>query len=116
MFPKIALFICLLAVTSQGVTLPLNPHYKYSPTDSLLWRGLEHVYSEDVDSAIAAFDSVIQAEPTSPRGYFFVAATYSNITNDYRIPAFGPIFYKNVNKVIEIGDKKVKNGTATAED
>jgi tetratricopeptide (TPR) repeat protein len=82
----------------------------------MLYRGLQQVYIENFDSAFAEFDSVIQAEPASPRGYFFIAAAYSNLTNDYRNPAFDPIFYKNLNKVIEIGNARVKSGNPSAED
>jgi tetratricopeptide (TPR) repeat protein len=116
MFPRIVLIISILTATAQGVNLPFNPHYKYDSIDSMLWRGLEHIYGEDFNSAIVTFDSVILAEPTSPRGYFFVAATYSTLTNDYRNPAYGPIFYENINKVIDIGEARVKSGNATAED
>ncbi len=116
MIPRIVLVILLLSPLAWAVPLPYNPTYIYNHTDSLLFRGLEHIYVEEFDSAIATFDSVIQEDPESPRGYFFVAATYSNLANDYRNPAYSYIFYENVNKAIDIGEKRAKSGKATAED
>jgi tetratricopeptide (TPR) repeat protein len=109
------MIILLLSGNSQA-QIVYNPSYVYDSTDSLLWRGMAHIYHEDFDSGLATFDSVIQVDTTSPRGYFFVAAAYSNLTGDYKNMSYAPLFFKHVDRAIEIGERKVASGRATAED
>jgi tetratricopeptide (TPR) repeat protein len=93
-----------------------NPDYIYDSIDSLVWKAIVQVDAERFDSALAIFDEVINADTTSPRGYFFVAATYLNLTFDYRNYSYKDDFHKHVNRAIEIGERKEKSGQATAED
>jgi tetratricopeptide (TPR) repeat protein len=93
-----------------------NSDYIYDPIDSLIWTAIVQVDAENFDSALAIFDEVIQADTTSPRGYFFVAAAYSNLTSDYRNFSYKDDFYRHVDRAIEIGERKEKSGSATAED
>ena len=74
------------------------------------------VDAEQFDSAMALFQTVILADTSSPKGYFFVAAVFSNLVSDYRNFAYKSQFYEHVDKAIEIGELKEKSGDFTAED
>jgi tetratricopeptide (TPR) repeat protein len=93
-----------------------HPDYVYDPVDSLIWAAIVQVDAEKFDSALDIFDRVIKADSTSPRGYFFVAATYSNLAADYRNFSYEADFLEHVNRAIEIGRLKEESGQATAED
>ncbi len=93
-----------------------NPDYIYDPIDSSIWQAIVQVDAEKFDSALAIFGEVIEADSTSPRGYFFVAATYSNLASDYRNFSYKDDFNEHVNRAIEIGKRKEESGQATAED
>jgi len=110
------IILSLVVSVSASAQMMLNPEYTYNNADSLLWRGIARVYNERFDAALTTFDSVIQIDPSSPRGYFFVAAAYSNLTGDYRNLSYESKFQERVNEAIEIGEAKDKSGTATAED
>ncbi|MEE9554727.1 MAG: tetratricopeptide repeat protein [candidate division Zixibacteria bacterium] len=74
------------------------------------------VDAEQFDSAIELFQKVIEADSTSPKGYFFIAAAYSNLVSDYRNFGYKSVFYEHVDKAIEIGELREKSGNATVED
>jgi len=112
---KISFFILIFSLRVSA-EMAFSPQYTYDSTDSLLWRGISRVYDENFHAALATFDSVIRQEPSSPRGYFFVAAAYSNLTGDYRNLSYAAKFLEHVNKAIEIGAAKDKSDSATADD
>jgi tetratricopeptide (TPR) repeat protein len=93
-----------------------NPDYRYDPIDSLVWDAIVQIDAENFDSALTIFEKVIEADTSSPRGYFFVSACYSNLVSDYRNFSYRDRFYKHVDRAIEIGERKEKSGRATAED
>jgi tetratricopeptide (TPR) repeat protein len=115
MFGRISALILLIFSTAFSES-GYNQNYVYSPLDSLIWQGIVQVDAEDFDSALTIFNNVIQADSTSPRGYFFVAATYSTLVSDYRNFNYRDEFTRNVDRAIEIGERKEKSGNATAED
>jgi len=107
--------ICVLystAFSQQGY----NPSYVYNAQDSLIWQAIVQVDAEQFDSALVLFHRVIEADTASPKGYFFTAAIYSNLTTDYRKFGLKSEFYKHVDKAIGIGELKDEGGRATAED
>lgn len=93
-----------------------NSLYAYSSTDSIIWDAIVLIDEEKFDSALVLFQKVIEIDPKSPRGYFFVAASYSNLASDYRNFSYKSKFYEHVDKAIEIGEQKQMSGEATAED
>jgi len=93
-----------------------NPAYHYDSVDSLIWQGIVLVDSEMFDSALTVFHNVIDQDTTSPRGYFFTAAVYSNLVGDYRNFKYRDEFYSHVDRAIEIGEMRDKSGNASAED
>ncbi len=93
-----------------------NPDYVYNHVDSLIWEAIVQVDAEEFDSALVIFDKVIEADTTLPRGYFFVAATYSNLVSDYRNFSYKDDFLEHVDRAIEIGRLREESGQATAED
>jgi len=115
MIMRILAIICIQVSIVFGQP-GFNPDYNYSPVDSLIWQAIVQVDAEQFDSALVIFDKVIDQDSTSPRGYFFVAAVYSNLASDYRNFRYKEEFYKHVDKAIEIGEAKEQSKTATVED
>jgi len=115
MAKKIAVFLIILSLNAAA-QLQFNPNYDYDPLDSLLMRGIDKVYGENFDEALAIFDSVVAIDPESPRGYFFVAACYNNLMGDYRNFKYEPLFVEHIDRAIKIGEARESSGKATAED
>jgi tetratricopeptide (TPR) repeat protein len=107
-----AIFLNPTALSQPGY----NPAYIYDRVDSLVWDAIVQIDAENFDSALTIFEKVIEADTASPRGYFFVAACYSNLVSDYRNFSYKEKFYKHVDRAIEIGEQKEESGRATAED
>lgn len=107
----------VLAICATSASQPgFNPDYAYDSLDSLIWEAIVQIDAEEFDSALVLFQRVIDADTTSPKGYFFVAAAYSNLVSDYRNFSYKSQFYDHVDRAIEIGERKEKSGNATAED
>lgn len=106
------LISCSTALCQPGY----NADYRYDPIDTLIWNAIVQIDAENFDLALALLDRVIDADTTSTRGYFFVAACYSNLVSDYRNFSYRDDFFKHVNRAIEIGERKEKSGQATVED
>lgn len=108
-----SIWLCLATPFSQP---GYNPEYTYNSQDSLIWEAIVQVDAEQFDSALKLFQKVIEADSTSPKGYFFIAAVYSNLVSDYRNFGYRSEFYEHVDKAIQIGELKEKSGDATVED
>lgn len=115
MFGRILALILLIFSTAFSQS-GYNQNYVYSLLDSLIWQGIVQVDAENFDSALTIFNKVIEADTTSPRGFFFVAATYSTLVSDYRNFDYRDEFTRHIDRAIEIGELKEKSGSATAED
>jgi tetratricopeptide (TPR) repeat protein len=109
----------LLMVALYGCAsaqIAFDTAYRYDAVDSLIMRGIAHVYEENFDGAFAVFDSVISADSSSLRGYFFMTAAYNNLKGDYKNRSYIPLFIKYLDKTIRLGKLKEKSGRANAED
>ncbi|OQY27553.1 MAG: hypothetical protein B6244_10250 [Candidatus Cloacimonetes bacterium 4572_55] len=84
-----------------------------APIDSTfhesLSLGLEYVFSEQYERAVALFDSLQKVFPDHPAPYFYMAATYQSWMSSYRFSKFQPELEENVQSAIDIGDRLMEN-------
>jgi len=86
-----------------------------SPAQSIDWvrvhettlRGLDRLYSLDIDQALATFDTVKRLAPGDPRGHFFHAMTHFYLYGLNRRPADREKFFEESDDVIAICERLV---------
>jgi tetratricopeptide (TPR) repeat protein len=76
--------------------------------DILIHQGIEKVQHEQIEGALADFQQIILMDPKSPVGYFYIAALYEVLMQNYRTRAFSEKFYYYVGKAIALGEESVK--------
>ena len=84
--------------------------------DSIAMVGVDLVHQEKFDTALGEFNKIIRAYPGEPMGYFFVAATYQTIIEDYRSDKYKEKFNHYVDLTVEKGKAKLERKNATALD
>ena len=84
--------------------------------DSIALIGIDLVHQEKFDSALSEFDKIIKAFPEEPTGYFFSAATYQSIIDDYRSDKYKEKFNHFIELAIKKGKAKLKNKNPSASD
>lgn len=84
--------------------------------DSIAMSGVDLVQHEKFDSALVVFNKIIATYPAEPMGYFFVAATYQTVIDDYRTDKYKGKFNQYVDLAIEKGRAKFERKNATASD
>ena len=80
-------------------------YFSYSEeTDSLIARGMALVHNLHYDQAIRLFRKLIQLHPDHPIGYFYVAAVYDLINQNYRITTFEDEYEREIDKAVNVGE------------
>ena len=79
-----------------------------SQTDVLIHQGIEKVQHEQIEGALASFQQIVLADPKNPVGYFYIAALYEVLMQNYRTRAFSDKFLYYIGKAIELGEESVK--------
>ena len=83
-----------------------SQYISYSPeTDSLIDRGMSLVHNLKYEEAIETFRELINHYPDHPIGYFYVAAVYDLINQNYRITTFEDAYEEAIDRAIEKGEK-----------
>ncbi|HUU49958.1 MAG TPA: hypothetical protein VMW81_03235 [Nitrospinota bacterium] len=77
--------------------------------EMLIQTGIDKVNKEKTDEALKAFRNIIDSEKESPIGYFYTAALYQVLMQNYRTMVFNDKFDYYINEAIEKGEKLVKN-------
>jgi len=78
-------------------------------TDSLIARGMDLVHNLQYKKAIEVFRQLIQLHPDHPIGYFYVAAVYDLINQNYRITTFEDEYEKAIDRAIKVGERYLSN-------
>lgn len=92
----------------------LSPSPLYSQTeidkrlDMLIHTGIDKVNKEKIDEALKTFQNIIDSDRESPIGYFYTAALYEVLMQNYRTRTFNDKFDFYINKAIKKGEKLIK--------
>jgi len=84
--------------------------------DSLIQTGIDFIHQDKFSEGIAGFKQIIQKYPEEPVGYFFVAASYQAIIDDYRNETYKPDFEGYIDTAIVKAEKKINNDSNSAQD
>lgn len=84
--------------------------------DSIVLRGIRQVHHEQCLEAVDTFKKLIEIRPGTPMPYFYIAATYLAIMHDYINPDYNTSFKAYIDSAVSMGEKRVENGLADAED
>ncbi len=84
--------------------------------DSLIQMGIDLIHQDKFSEGIAGFKKIIEKYPEEPVGYFFVAASYQAIIDDYRNENYKPDFEEYIDTAIAKAEKKVNNDSSSAQD
>lgn len=84
--------------------------------DSMTQAGVDLIHLEKFDEGIALFKKIIEKYPEEPIGYFFVAASYQALIDDYRNENYKPDFEEYIDTAIAKAQRKIDNGHNSAED
>ena len=76
--------------------------------DRLIHKGIHKVHKEDVEGALLAFKEIIKQDEENPIGYFYIAALYEVLMQNYRTRVFSEKFYYYIDRAIELGEKQVE--------
>ena len=52
--------------------------------DTLIYQGIEMVHRERIDEALTIFKKIIEKDEESPVGYFYIAALYEVLMQNYK--------------------------------
>lgn len=84
----------------------------FEDADSLVLKGSDYIYNVQFDSARATFEELIRRYPEHPAGYFLDAMIdWWRITIHRNNEAFDKEFLKNIDKVLKVCDKLLKNNS-----
>jgi hypothetical protein len=113
---KIILFLTLLTLILFSPS-PLFSQEK-KEVDQILFKGIAYIHTNKFNEAFQEFEKLIQLFPDDPLGYFYMAAAYENMMDNYRnySPPYRSEFEKYANLAIEKGKLRKEKKTATAED
>jgi tetratricopeptide (TPR) repeat protein len=90
--------VCAFAVAAD------LPSFVESELDPVITAGVRALHKDSMSEAATAFDSLIVLRPDRPIGYFFKAAVYQAIIDDYRNPSYQSRFDRTVSDGIERGE------------
>ena len=97
--------LCLLVLPGNGSGQELS----YSlEADSIIAVGMNQVHQLETDSALVTFAELTQIYPDNPIGYFYRAAVYDLVNQNYRVTTFAKEFEKEVDLAIKTGEKFLK--------
>lgn len=99
----------LITITLIGQSLSFAQYISNSPeTDSLINVGMDQVHQLETDSALVTFSILTEIYPDDPIGYFYRAAIYDLVNQNYRITTFEKEFKREVDLAIKKGEKYIK--------
>lgn len=84
--------------------------------DSAILAGIDLLHQEKFKEAIAEFEKIIEKHPDEAVGYFFTAASYQTLIDDYRNENYKQYFEQYVDTAIAKGQGKIANDSSLAED
>jgi tetratricopeptide (TPR) repeat protein len=84
--------------------------------DSIIQAGIDLVYLDRFDEGIALFKRIVEKYPEEPIGYFFIAASYQTLIDEYRNENFKPDFEGYIDTAIVKAEKKIDEGANSADD
>lgn len=84
--------------------------------DSLASLGIDLVHQVKFDSALAELNRIIVARPDEPEGYFFIAATYQTIIDDFRADRYKDKFDHYIDLAIQKARGKLQADSRLAYD
>jgi tetratricopeptide (TPR) repeat protein len=84
--------------------------------DSIIRKGIDLIHREKFDQGIAEFEKIIKNYPEEPIGYFFVAASYQTLIDDYRNEHYKSDFEEYVDTAIAKAERKMNSGHNSAFD
>ena len=76
--------------------------------DTLIYQGIEMVHRERIDEALTIFKKIIEKDEESPVGYFYIAALYEVLMQNYKTRVFSKEFDYYVSKAIKLGEELVR--------
>jgi tetratricopeptide (TPR) repeat protein len=83
--------------------------------DTIIQRGVDLVHQDKYDEGIAEFKKIVDSYPDEPLGYFFMAAAYQNLIDDYRNEKYRREFEKYIELAIAKGKDKLSQSDSSAE-
>jgi len=102
MIKCLLVIFALLALTSRGSSQWVLIH---SDGDTILRRGIGHIYNVEFNEAHKAFSTVIAKYPTNPAGYFLDAMIeWWRIYLDRRNTSYDGAFLQKIDKVLLVCD------------
>jgi len=84
--------------------------------DSTILAGIHLLHQENFKEAIAEFGKIIEKYPDEAVGYFFTAASYQTLIDDYRNENYKQDFELYVDTAIGKAQRKIDDGSNSAED
>lgn len=84
--------------------------------DSTILAGIGLIHQDKFDEAIGEFSKIIEKYPEEPVGYFFIAASYQTLIDDYRNENYKQDFELYVDTAIAKAQRKIDDGSDAAED
>jgi tetratricopeptide (TPR) repeat protein len=73
--------------------------------DLMIHSGIDMVQKGDYDEAIGVFQKMIEKDPESPVGYFYIAATYESMMQTFNNRSFQEKFDFFIDKAIKKGEE-----------
>ena len=80
--------------------------------DRLIMLSIEQSIVHEYDSAIAAASRLIEMEPDSPVGYFFMAGVYSSMISDYEDELWNEDFHHYSQLAVKKAQRLIENGNS----
>lgn len=109
---KIFLFFWIFFLSAVNLQAKMELSEKL---DSIIFKGIYLVQHERFNEGIAEFKKIIDSYPDEPIGYFFIAASYQTLIDDYRNETYKSDFEHYADLSIEKGKEKLKKDNDSAE-
>ncbi|MCP4631957.1 MAG: hypothetical protein GY855_03445 [candidate division Zixibacteria bacterium] len=84
--------------------------------DSIAIKAINQIHAEDFREAVNTFKSLIPLRPETPMPYFYIAASYLSLINEYRNPNYLGHFEVFIDSAVYFGEKSAEAESGTAED
>lgn len=109
---SISLFIILSALFVHAEAFALgNPE-----VDSIVIGAIRQVHDENFFEGIDKFKELIEISPGTPMPYFYIAATYLCLINEYRNPEYRDEFEAYIDSAVSLGEQRAEEKVGTDED
>jgi len=112
-FPILVISVLLLFI---GMVREAKAAVGDEAVDSIVIRAISEVHREKFLEAVNTFKSLEPLRPETPMPYFYIAATYLSLIDEYRNPTYKPQFEAYIDSAVYFGELRSKSENQTDED